>query len=175
MYKLMFVGRSQRNLLCFFLGMILSCFLLWGCLLLSGSVRNWKVLEREIRLAKADLERLRIMRKRIARKKRMIARAQRFIKDAVSLGLTPDRWDQYDVEINGPVSFLQLREILMQTAPGNNYYFEPLVFYLAKHPPEEKTSPDSAKVREPEPASMSNKLEKGDIFLRLKGNFLVRK
>ncbi len=167
---------GKRNVFCFLLSIVLSSCLLWGSFLTSKSISRWKALSKATSLASRDLERQKAIRKELARRQRMVARVEGFIKKAGILRLTPDKWDQYDVEISGPISFPQLGEILGQTATGKNYYFEPLILYMAKKPPIEKgETPGSTKVEGPKVARAKGKIEEGDIFLELKGNFLVRR
>ena len=60
------------------------------------------------------------------RKKRIISRVNDFINRARSLGLEKNRWSVYDINIDEPVTFFEMEQILEQCENSSVYYFKPI-------------------------------------------------
>jgi len=135
----------------FFVSLVLSVGLVSGALLLNRSFERRKELKQAVSEASRDLERAEAMRKELERRQKLMIGVENFAKRASYLGLSPEKWEEYSVEIEEPVTFSRLAEILRQTTGDGDCYFVPLSLHL------------------------STEKEGGDVFLTLKGNFLARK
>ena len=97
-----------------------------------------------------------------------IFRANNFIDKAKSLGLERNRWAVYDINIEKPVTFSEIEQILNQCANSSAYYFKPIIFYakavreLDKNKMKKAISIDSQEAKQ------------GDMLMTLKGVFYVR-
>jgi len=101
-------------------------------------------------------------------KKHSIFQANNFIDRARSLGLEENRWAVYDINIEEPVTFSEMEQILNQCANSSAYYFKPIIFYA-------KTvrELDKGKMKKAISAD-SQDTKQGDMLLTLKGVFYVR-
>ena len=102
-------------------------------------------------------------------KKHGIFRAKNFIDRAKSLGLEENRWAVYDINIEEPVTFSEMEQILNQCANSSAYYFKPIIFYA------KKTVQESDKERMKKAISVNaHETKQRDMLLTLKGVFYVR-
>jgi len=112
----------------------------------------------------------------VARQQRILARVRTFVEKAKAFGLVKDRWDRYGVEIQESITFPELRQILEQTVSKETYYFEPSSLYISKAKPEsakgEAVEPGKKKQV---PSAGTAEKQKADLFLKLRGYFLVRR
>lgn len=101
-------------------------------------------------------------------KKNDIFRANNFIDRARSLGLEENRWAVYDINIEEPVTFSEMEQILNQCDNSSGYYFKPIIFYA-------KTVQELDKEKMKKAISVNAKETKQrDMLLTLKGIFYVR-
>ena len=101
------------------------------------------------------------------RKEHNIFRANNFIDKAKSLGLEQNRWAVYDINIEEPVTFSEIEQILNQCANSSAYYFKPIIFY-AKAVQELDNKMKKAMSID------STETKQKDMLLTLKGVFYVR-
>lgn len=105
------------------------------------------------------------------RKKRALERVNSFVSHVNSLGLVRDQWTNYNVNIEEPVSFPAVEQILMQTANSSSYYFKPVMVHVkTKFEPDTGTRPD----KQAATSADSPEVKKGDVLLTLKGAFVVK-
>lgn len=121
--------------------------------------------------ADRELRVLSMQRKEMEAKARILAKTRSFVKRAQALGLEKNRWDTYEVEIKEPVTFPEAREILSQTGSAGSYYFIPLYLHMNTDLSQMKEAAGSGKTPQSSDASGT---KKGDVFMDLKGTFLVR-
>ncbi len=143
---------------------------------MGNSLVRWRRLNREVSQAKRGIEKVESIKKEVLRRERLMIRLENVVKRARELGLSPEQWAQYDVEVQETVCFPRLAEILKQAGPGRNYYFEPIYLYLSKSQPSKEGNPPAAP---PAPqrsqGGQGGPFKGGDIYLKVKGSFLVRK
>lgn len=89
-----------------------------------------------------------------------------FIDKAVKLDMKTDKWNRLAVNINEPVSYLELEEILNQCSNNNSFYFKPEFIEIKKQ--EKSTIPDTTKRKKSSPGKNQ------DVNLNLKGTFIVK-
>ena len=106
-----------------------------------------------------------------ARKSRILGRVKHFVERAKALGLERHNWDYYEVVVEEPVSFPQAREILSQTLHTGFYYFRPITLNMRKDLGSE-IKPGAQK--QASISADSEETGKGDIFLGLRGTFVLR-
>lgn len=95
----------------------------------------------------------------------------RFVNRASSLKLERDKWAYYDVNIDEAVSFPEAEEILGQTANSSSYYFKPVMLHVkTKMESNDKAGRD----KQTATSADSPETKKGDVFLTLKGTFVVK-
>ncbi len=168
--------RASKVRISFVISLILGVCLVFGSYFFSKSLARWKRLKRALLVARQEQSKAEAVRRELLRRDRIMTRLGNLVNRARELGLTPEQWDQYDVEVQQAITFPQLSTILRQTNTGNNYYFEPMFIYLLKSQPR-KEGGEQPPSTEQEKPSTEQRLEPdgGDIFLKLKGRFLVRK
>ena len=171
------MGPNVRGRRYFIASLVLCLVVVFGSIAFCKSYSKWSQLKKSMIEARRDLARMRSIKEEIARAKRLVNRVNKFVAKAKALGLVPEAWEVYDVDIQEKVSFPQLGQILQQTTTGLNYYFEPFNLYLAKSEPRQegeagKSGADSAEQQLPQHGGEASE---GDIYLRLKGNFIVRR
>ena len=160
----------------FWLGLVLCACLLVGSYLCSKSLIRYQTIARNIRSARTQLEQIRRIKKEVARQQRILARVRTFVEKAKAFGLVKDRWDRYGVEIQESITFPELRQILEQTVSKETYYFEPSSLYISKAKPESAKGEavEPGKKKQVPSAGAAGK-QKADLFLKLRGYFLVRR
>lgn len=155
-------------------------------LLLGGALHFYLEAFDAHRRQKTQLERVHFRRdftrRQIAelqQKVKVIEQVNGFVKGAENLGLVPDNWTRYDVNIEAPLRFAALSEILRQCRSTPYYYFQPqhLRVHLAGGEDADAANLGASGV----PAEMvvtnadSDSAETGDLLLQLKGAFLARR
>jgi hypothetical protein len=118
-----------------------------------------------------ELQLLKQLRSEQDRKSRILGRVRYFVERAKELGLERQTWDYYEVGIEEPVSFPEAREILSQTQNTGLYYFNPVTLNMRKDLGS-KTGPKAQK--HPSISADSEESKEGDIFLGIKGTFVLR-
>jgi hypothetical protein len=109
---------------------------------------------------------------------KVIKQVNAFAGGAADLGLVPANWTRYEVDIETPLRFPALADILRQCTSTAYYYFQPdhLKVHLAGQPAADGGGADdqiqSTKGSAEEDAISS---EGGDLLLQLKGSFLARR
>ncbi len=147
-------------------------FLASSCFFLTAynnySLRNdkLKVLTGEVRLLEHN-------QREINHKKRLMNRVCDFVNLAVSSGLEKNKWAFYDVDIEDIFTFPEAERIISQTASTASYYFKPVMLHIKTDIESyKKTTTDKpSKVR----SADSKKEGQGDVFLKLKGTFVVKR
>ena len=127
--------------------------------------RNERRLEKSVRQVRV----LQQHREEQARNRRILARVKRFVDRARALGVEKDKWDYYPVQIDEPVSFPNAQKILSQTINTASYYFNPSMLNIRK-----STEPEPGEEKPSAASADSPDTRKGDIFLNLRGQFVVR-
>jgi hypothetical protein len=145
-------------------------------ILLGGAVHFFLGAHRAHRHEQAQLERLRFRQDFVNRqiaelqhKVKVIEEVNAFVGGAEDLGLVPSNWTRYEVDIQAPLRFDALAEILGQCRSTTYYYFQPqhLKVHLAGR--------SGAGAATGEGAAVDDTGEAGDLFLQLKGTFLARR
>ena len=115
----------------------------------------------------------------LQQKVKVIEQVNGFVKGAENLGLVPDNWTRYDVNIEAPLRFAALSEILRQCRSTPYYYFQPqhLRVHLAggRGVDAEKVDASGAPSEMVVASADSDSTETGDLLLQLKGVFLARR
>ena len=84
------------------------------------------------------------------------------------MGLEENRWAVYDINIEEPVTFSEMEQILNQCANSSAYYFKPIIFHA-------KTMKKLDKEKMKKAISVNSEdAKQGDMLLTLKGVFYVR-
>lgn len=162
----------------YFITALMLCLVaVFGSISLCKSYGKWSQLKKTMIAARRDLARLQNIKKDIVHAQRLVNRVNKFVAKARALGLVPEAWEVYDVDIQEKVSFPQLGQILQQTTTGLNYYFEPFNLYLAKSEPgrEREAKEPGAVSADQQLPQHGGEASDGDMYLRLKGNFIVRR
>ena len=106
------------------------------------------------------------------RKERVIAKVNRFVNQATSLGLEKNRWSVYEVSVEESVSVPEMEQILKQCSNAASHYFKPISFHLKSL---RGTSGQKGGAGEPvQVAAGAAGIKRGDILLTLRGAFVVR-
>jgi hypothetical protein len=108
---------------------------------------------------------------------RVIEQVNAFTGGAEDLGLVPSNWTRYEVDIEAPLQFAALAEILRQCRSTPYYYFQPqrLKVHLAGPSGGAETADGTAMDLSESVAASDGSGETGDLFLQLKGTFLARR
>jgi hypothetical protein len=102
---------------------------------------------------------LKEQKRELERKNQILSQVGNFIDKADKLGLEKDRWAAYEVNIQEPVSFSEMEQILTQCTNSSSYYFKPIMLHVKKSSSTPAVSPDK---------------KMGDVLLTLRGAFVVR-
>ena len=103
------------------------------------------------------------------RKWRILTRVNSFVDRASSLGLEGMKWANYDVNIQEPVTFFEMEQILNQCLNSSSYYFRPIALHANISP-----ESDAKIVKKASTSADSRESKKGDLMLTLRGAFIVR-
>jgi len=135
------------------------------------SYNRHKSLEQKIDTLTCRLTALNQQKNELKRKTRILTRIRRFVEKAQQVGLEKSNWAVYDVNIEEPVSYAQLDQILGQCVNTGSFYFKPAYFHAALLSEKEKktiardSSSDSAD---------SHFTIHSDLMLSLKGAFIIK-
>ncbi len=110
-------------------------------------------------------------KKELERKTRILTRIRRFVEKAQQVGLEKSKWAFYDVNIEEPVSYTQLDQILGQCVNTESFYFKPAYFHAAllSEKDKQKISHDSST-----DSADSHSTGRSDLMLSLKGTFIIK-
>ncbi|MEJ2641330.1 MAG: hypothetical protein P8010_17320 [Desulfosarcinaceae bacterium] len=154
-------------------------------LLLGGAGHFFLNAYRNHQTQQARLERVRFRQEFVSRqmaelqhKIKVIEQVNAFAGGAEDLGLVPANWTRYEVDIEAPLRFPALADILRQCTSTAFYYFQPnhLKVHLAGQPATDSKDPGDGTLSAEAPAEgESVGAEAGDLFLKLKGSFLARR
>ena len=108
--------------------------------------------------------------KALALKIHTLNEVQHFMDRAASLGLEKEKWTYYDVNIQEPVSFPEMEQILDQCNNSGAAFYKPISLHIKKTTSEsvnagQRVSNQSAKSRSG---------AKADLLITLNGKFLAR-
>jgi hypothetical protein len=154
-------------------------------LLLAGAGHFFLNAYQNHQMQRARLERVRFRQDFVKRqmaelqhKINVIEQVNAFSGGAADLGLVPANWTRYEVDIEAPLKFPALADILRQCTSTATYYFLPdyLKVHLAGQPTldggeQDDLSPSTEASAEADAV----RAEAGDLFLQLKGSFLARR
>jgi hypothetical protein len=106
----------------------------------------------------------------MARRSRTLLAVKRFMDRAHDLGLEKDRWIYYDVNIQEPVSFPEMEQILNQCNNSTAAYYKPISLQIKKMTSDRVQATDRATSR----SASSSSAAKTDLLITLSGKFLAR-
>ncbi len=119
--------------------------------------------------------RTRVMKQQVGeleQKMRVNQRVNSFMARARELQLTPEQWDQYDVNIQDAVTFKELAEMVEQCVHNKDLYYKPLSFHMAVG--RGRDMDEKAEIASTAVAAQGTDQKQGDLALSLKGAFFVR-
>lgn len=107
-------------------------------------------------------------------KRKVINQVNTFVSGAEDLGLAPSNWTHYEVNIETPLEFNALAEILKQCTSTPYYYFQPkhLKVRLAGQSSEDGAEMGGELIQAEVTDDGANQ---GDLLMQLKGTFLARR
>ena len=111
---------------------------------------------------KADL--FRLQKKEVDRKNRILLKVGHFIDKAGVMGLEPENWAFYDVNIQDTVSFPEMEKILEQCTNSRSAYYKPISLHI-------KTVTSDG-VRK---TGLTTEDRTGDLLITLNGKFIARR
>jgi hypothetical protein len=158
-------------------------------LLFAGAGHFFLNAYRNHQTQQARLERIRFRQDFVSRQRaelqqkiKVIKQVNAFTDGAEDLGLMPSNWIHYEVNIEAPLRFPVLADILRQCTSTGYYYFQPdhLKVHLAERSASEgedlgEKTPSASASAETTTESVEVNAEEGDLFLQLKGSFLARR
>ena len=147
-------------------GLIIIAFLA-SCWLGQSAYWRHQALQRHLEALTVRLRVAQDYRWQIERKKKIVARINRFLDRAESMGLTPSQWSTYDVDFDQPVSFYEMAQIIDQCTSSQNYIFKPQRLQIKTHAG--LTEYDRSGPPEVERTAATD--FKGDVQLTLQGMF----
>lgn len=125
-----------------------------------------------VQILNAQRKRLENRQEEQAKKRRILRRVGDIVGHAEGLGLMPSDWSRYDVNIEEPLSFEETVGILAETAGTDSYYFKPNTLHIKTTlAPQEEADSEAASL----PSVEGQELEGKDVWLTLKGAFVVKK
>ncbi len=98
----------------------------------------------------------------LALKQKILNQTVQFINKANALGLSPDKWTFYDVNLQEAVSFDKADQIINQCYHSQVAYYQPLTLHI-------KTTPKDTPAADSATAGKS-----GDLTLTVQGKFVAR-
>ena len=110
-------------------------------------------------------------RTELENKKRVLSRVSDYMVKVNALGLEKDRWTVFDVNVEAPVTFGTMEQILNQCANSASYYFKPVSLRIKTVLAQDKEIPGQTEFTQTSP---SNEGGKGDGLLMIKGAFIAR-
>jgi len=119
--------------------------------------------------------RTRLMKQQVGeleQKLRIIQRVNDFAGHARDLGLTPEAWARYDVQVQDALTFKELAQMIEQCIHNKDLYFQPLSFHVAVGHAGSASETLGQELKAI-PAD-ANDQQPNDLVLSLKGAFFVR-
>ncbi len=116
----------------------------------------------------------RIMQQQInemKQKRKAVLQVNSFVESAVALGLEEKNWSFYKVNIQEPVTFEELGNILSQCSNSSTHYFHPITFHVKTI---KKTDSELTKKNKTTASSAPIEKDTGDLMVTLNGEFIVR-
>ena len=129
------------------------------------------LLEQEAKLTKR-FEFLKQKQNEILKRNRIFTKIKTFVMLSENLGLSKDKWSEYAVAIDEPVTFAEFSQIINQCVNTPAYYFKPVSLHAK--PVLGTDKPPAPKKQSPPAGGVSTK-KTGDINLILQGKFIARK
>jgi len=151
---------------------VLAILLFVAAYFFMAAYSRYATAERQLGQAARQVRLLEQHRREQARKRRILERVRRFIDKARATGAQRERWDYYSVNIDEPVSFREAQKILGQTVNTGSYYFRPVALHMKK---EVQSGTESTGVKKDSLSADSKESKQADIFLSLKGEFVIRR
>ena len=108
--------------------------------------------------------------KELALKIRTLNEVRHFMDRAAALGLEREKWTYYDVNVQEPVSFAEMEEILNQCNNSAAAFYRPISLHIKKTTSE---SVDTAQRVSSRSANARSGAE-ADLLITLSGKFLAR-
>lgn len=102
----------------------------------------------------------------IKNKNSAIKEFRKFIDKAMKLDLVSSGWALLETDINEPVTYLELEDILNQCTNNNSFYFKPEFIQIKKQ--------TDLMINEKSTIKQDAIVEKKDVNLTLKGTFIVK-
>jgi hypothetical protein len=110
-------------------------------------------------------------RTELENKKRVLSRVSGYMAKVKSLGLEKDRWTVFDVNVETPVTFATMEQILNQCTNSTSYYFKPVSLRIRTALAQDEENPGQAESTHTSP---SDEGERRDGSLMIKGAFIAR-
>lgn len=155
----------------YILSISLAIILVVAAFLFFGSYGRYHQLHARLTRSERELRQLSRHQREIEAKARILEKAKAFVNRARALGLVRERWDRYEVEMKEPVTFVEAGKILSQTGSAGSYYFIPVSLRMTRKLSDKKEARSGLKS---EGANTASGDKNGDLFMDLKGTFLVR-
>jgi hypothetical protein len=162
----MAINTFRPHLVALALAIIFAC----SAYALINAYRDYRAVASDVSLQTARINHLEQQKQELARKQRILKRASQFLATARELGLQQRDWTIYEVNIEKPVSFPVMAQVLNQCANSSAYYFRPGrldVNVTYGDTAEGAPVPSPAASGQPENAH-------GDGLLTLRGAFIAR-
>lgn len=139
-------------------------------ILLIGSHARLDASQRKLEVLEKKSEMLQRHKKQLERKNLTLGEVRHFLDRAASLGLNKEIWTYYDVNIQEPVTFSAMEEILNQCNNSSAAFYKPISLHIKKITPEKVRSNDRTSSRSHDSRSRPN----GDLLITLSGKFIAR-
>jgi hypothetical protein len=110
----------------------------------------------------------------LAQKLRLTQRVNGFVAHARDLGLTPEGWARYDVNVQDSFSFRELARMIDQCVHDKDYYFVPLSFHVATGSAKNASDAAGESPKTIQRPGDDGTQRTADLVLSLKGAFFVR-
>lgn len=129
-----------------------------------GAYREMQRHQAELAAHKTELARLNLQQDELRRKRQILDQVSDFTARATSLGLVPEAWSFYDVNVAGGFSYETARQIIEQCSESPLAYYWPISLEIGAVKPEETRPAQGQAAAAP----------KGDVQLAVKGQFVAR-
>ncbi len=170
------VFRNPGSLLVHAACLILAAALLGASLYAYDTYGRFKSLTADLRWMQARRKVVKRQAAEMNRKLNTVRRVQRFMDRASAMGMQPDNWDSFDVNIQGWVSFMELEKLIRQCTVSKDVFFTPIAF--AVQTPEvasEKEQNDQVPAKAEVAPDASSDDPGRDVRLILSGAFKIRR
>ncbi len=164
-----------------------ALFFGYAACVFEGHYSAFQLQSRRLRIADSAVIKAGSQRRRVKRYNLTMAEFAKFSRQVEHYGLEPDRWRTYDVHLDKILPLSEAGNIIAQLAPGAGYYFQPLTLsvgtgnYIKTTPqPTTPADPTAAPASPPPdvqpaaPSTLSDKIQAGEVFLKVQGKFIVR-